>query len=134
VDRFVVGLASFLAGHLAFVAMFVALGLDHPARLVFAVPIVAVVASSVGRRIVHGARVREPALAAPVTAYLLVILAMALVGWATGRPAAIAGASLFVASDAVLGWERFVEDHRWMHLGIMVTYHGALVGLALSLR
>jgi hypothetical protein len=59
---------------------------------------------------------------------------MAVVGWATGRSAALVGCALFVASDAVLGWNRFVGQRRWMPVTVMATYHGALGGLALSLR
>ena len=74
----------------------------------------------------------------PVQAYLAVISSMAVVGWATGRPAAIAGSALFVTSDAILGWRQFASSstsrgRSWMPLAIMVTYHAALVGLALSL-
>ena len=54
-------------------------------------------------------------------------------GVATGRPAAIAGSALFVLSDSILGWRQFVGPKRWMPLAVMVTYHGALLGLALTL-
>lgn len=133
VDRFVVGLAAFLVGHVAFVVMFVLLGLDR--WWLGAVALVAAVAVALvlGRRIVSGARVSDPSLAMPVQAYLAVILSMAVVGWATGRPAAMAGAALFVSSDSILGWRQFVEKRRWMPMVIMVTYHLALLGLALSL-
>ena len=134
VDRFVIGLASFLAGHVAFVVMFVLLGLD---RLELALPAlvgVAIVALTVGRRIVAGAARSSRSLVRPVQAYLAVICSMAVVGWATGRPAAIVGSALFVASDSVLGWNRFVGQRHWMPVAVMGTYHGALGGLALSLR
>ena len=133
VDRFVAGLAAFLLGHLAFVAMFVALGLHHPRWGLLAGAGVAGVAVTAGRRIVRGARADASGLVGPVTAYLAVISAMAVVGWATGRPAAAVGTALFVASDTVLGWGEFVRDRPWMSLTVMVTYHAALVGLALSL-
>jgi len=50
-----------------------------------------------------------------------------------GVPAAIVGSALFVVSDSILGWRQFVAEHRWMPVAIMVTYHGALLGLALTL-
>ncbi|TPW12736.1 MAG: hypothetical protein FD127_2459 [Acidimicrobiaceae bacterium] len=133
VDRFVIGLAAFLIGHLAFVVMFVALGL--PSWRLGGVALVGAtaVAAVLGRRIVGGATARDAKLVNPVRAYLAVISAMAIVGWATGLPAAIVGSTLFVASDSALGWRQFVLERRWMPVTIMVTYHGALLGLALSL-
>jgi uncharacterized membrane protein YhhN len=82
---------------------------------------------------VAGARAQDASLAVPVQAYLAVISSMAVVGWATGRPAAIIGSTLFVTSDAILGWRQFVNARPWMPIAIMVTYHAALLGLALSL-
>lgn len=134
IDKFVVGLASFLLGHVAFVVMFVLLGLDQAWLAIPALVGVGAVALTVGRRIIAGAGRESSALVWPVRAYLLVISSMAVVGWATGRPAAIAGSTLFVASDSILGWSKFVGGRRWMTVAIMVTYHAALAGLALSLR
>lgn len=134
VDRFVVGLGAFLVGHVAFVVMFVALGLESLRLAVEALALVVVVGATVGRRVVDGARRGDPALAGPVVAYLTVISSMAVVGWATGIPAAAVGSTLFLVSDAVLGWRQFVSERRWMAPVVMVTYHGALAGLALALR
>lgn len=133
VDRFVVGLGAFLAGHLAFVVMFVLLGLDRWWLGLVALAGAAGVAVLVGRPILRGAAAKDASLVAPVRAYLTIISSMAVVGWATGRPAAIVGSSLFVLSDSVLGWRQFVASSRWAPLAVMVTYHGALLGLALTL-
>ena len=43
------------------------------------------------------------------------------------------GAALFVASDAMIAWNRFVAPFRAADLGIMVTYHLGQAGLVLSL-
>ncbi|MGE0139570.1 MAG: lysoplasmalogenase [Ilumatobacteraceae bacterium] len=133
IDRFVTGLVCFLAGHLAFVVMFVLLGLDRWWVGLVALAGVACVALLAGRRIVAGAREQDPGLAVPVQVYLAIICAMAVIGWSTGRTAAMAGSALFVASDAMLGWRQFVRSRPWMPVAVMVTYHGALTGLALSL-
>ena len=133
VDRFVIGLASFLGGHLAFVAMFAILGLDRWWLGLGALIGVVVVAATVGRRIVSAARDRQPSLGLPVQVYLTIISLMAVAGWATGRPAAIVGSALFVLSDSILGWRQFIGAQRWMPVAVMITYHGALVGIALSL-
>jgi uncharacterized membrane protein YhhN len=134
VDKFVVGLGSFLVGHIAFVVMFVLLGLDRWWLGLLALVGVSAVAVFVGRPIVAGARAGDPAMVVPVQAYLAIISSMAVVGWATGRPAAIVGSSLFVLSDSILGWRQFIgSNRRWMPVAVMFTYHAALAGLALTL-
>ncbi len=133
VDSFIAGLAAFLAGHVAFIAMFVQLGLDRKRLGAVGLVLVATMVTLVGRVIVRGARTREPKLAGPVVAYLTVISTMVVVGWATGNVAATIGATLFVISDAILGWRAFVGEKAWMSLAVMMSYHGALLGLALSL-
>lgn len=133
VDRFVLGLASFLLGHLVFIALFVQYGMPHLALGGVALVLVAVLAATAGRRIVAGAARKDAALRIPVTAYLAVISAMTVCGWATGRAWVIVGTTLFVLSDSLLGWREFVRDHAWMAVAVMVTYHGAIASLALSL-
>ena len=133
VDRFLVGLGAFLAGHVAFGVGLVALGLDRLALGALAAALVGALAATLGARIVRAAGRSDPALRAPVAGYLVVISAMTVVAWSTGRPAALVGATSFVVSDTILGWRTFVDERRWMSLGVMVTYHGALVGLGLSL-
>lgn len=134
VDRFVVGLGAFLVGHLLFIASFVDRGLDSPPLGGIALIAAAVMIASVGNAIVKGASRSNPALRRPVLAYLIVIAAMAAVGWATGDPLVVAGTTSFVVSDAVLGWRQFVRPVRAGGLVVMVTYHLALGLLTLSLR
>ena len=134
IDKFVVGLAAFLVGHVVFIAMFATLHLDRPLWGIAALVVLVPHGAIIGRRIVAGAAAQDGALKLPVVAYLFVITAMAVVAVMTGRWWAVAGAALFVASDTVLGWRAFVTEKKWMAITVMVTYHGALVGLALSLR
>lgn len=133
VDSFIVGLGAFLVAHVAFLVMFLQLGLDRPLLGLVGLLLVVVMVVAVGRPLIGSVRTRKPALTGPVVAYLTVISTMVIVGWSTGNLAATIGATAFVASDAVLGWRAFVAEHRWMPVFVMVTYHGALVGLALSL-
>jgi uncharacterized membrane protein YhhN len=122
-DRFVPGLVAFLLGHLAWVAACVRAGLDRPALgwLGVAALVVALVA---GRRILPAAREHGgAALAGAVAAYMLVIGAMAVVGWATGLVLVGLGATLFVVSDTVLALGRFVRERPWTRPVVMVTYH-----------
>lgn len=133
VDNFVLGLASFLVGHLVFIALFVKYGLDHRILAGVAMLALVVMVATVGRVIVLSAAVREPALKIPVLAYLVAISTMAAIGWATGNPWVMVGTVLFVVSDSILGWGQFVKERPWMSIAIMVTYHGAIACLALSL-
>lgn len=133
VDRFIVGLGAFLVGHLVFVVALAAAGLEQPVLALGAAVLLGPCIAVVSRHIVSAAKAKEPGLAGPVVAYLTVISAMALVAWATGNTAAIIGATLFLVSDSILGWRKFVGQARWMPVAIMVTYHGALLGLALAL-
>lgn len=133
IDNFVLGLASFLIGHVVFIVLFAQYGMPHVALGVVALALMTVLAATAGRRIVNGAVAKDPALRIPVAAYLLVISAMTVCGWATGRGWVIAGATLFVISDSLLGWRAFVRERSWMSVAVMVTYHGAIVSLALSL-
>ena len=130
-DRFVAGLAAFLAAHLCYLAGFLTRG---PAGVGFAVAAVVVAALVVplSRRIV-AALAKKPALRGPVVVYMVVISAMAAAALASGRPLAAAGAVLFAASDAMIAWDRFVRPFAGAPVAIMVTYHLGQAGLALSL-
>jgi len=140
-DKFIVGLASFLLGHLAFIVLFVRYGMPHRGLGAIAIGGAVVLAATAGRLIVRGAGRKDAALRMPVVAYLLVICSMTVCGWATGRGWVIAGTTLFVISDTLLGWGRFASDgklhdklhERWHSTAVMVTYHGAIAALALSL-
>lgn len=127
--RFVPGLVAFLAGHLAYVIGFV----THPDWRWWAVGLAAIVVvllvATAGRRIVAGARGIAPALGGAVVGYLVVISTMALAAAGAGNGWAVAGAALFVTSDALLGWRRFVHEKPWMGPAVMVTYHLGQAGL-----
>lgn len=129
-DRFLAGLGAFLVAHLAFATGFVLGGLVVPLVVLGAV-VAGTVAVAVGRTIVLSAG--GDGLAVPVTVYLVVIAGMAAAATGSGDPAAVAGASLFVVSDALIGWRRFVAARAWMPVAIMVTYHAAQALLVLSL-
>lgn len=131
--RFLPGLVSFLLAHLAYtVGVAVA---DTWSWVRFGVAAVAMVGLGivVGRPIVAGARERAALLGPAVVAYLLAISAMLCAAVAFGNAWAIAGASLFVASDAVLGWRQFVAQATWMPVAVMVTYHLGQAGLVAGL-
>jgi uncharacterized membrane protein YhhN len=96
--------------------------------------LVAVIAIGLlGRKILAAVHNQDPALVGPVAAYIVVIGAMLATALAVGNPVAAVGAVLFVASDSMIAWDRFVAKIRNAALLIMITYHLGQAGLALSL-
>lgn len=133
-DRFIAGLASFLAGHLCYIVAFsgdVSFGAGLPSWLPY---------FAAGGAVVGGLWHRlPPALRGPVLAYVVVIATMA--GQATGRwsllatPAALCaavGAGLFVISDATLAIDRFARPFRAARAVTLATYYPAQLLIALS--
>ncbi|HEY8523893.1 MAG TPA: lysoplasmalogenase [Acidimicrobiales bacterium] len=132
-DLFVPGLGAFLLAHVAYVVGLTAAGLTG-AGLLAGLVLAAALLAAIGRRLVTGLRGREPALAVPVVAYMVVISAMLVCAWGTGDPAAAAGALLFYASDGLIGWRRFVAERTaGLDVAIIVTYHLGQALLVLSL-
>ena len=132
--RFVVGLASFLVAHLAFVVAFAHLGMPRADLGLVGLALVVVMAVVVGRRVVPAARAEGgPALAGAVAAYMTVIGAMVVTAWATGQLLLALGATVFMVSDAVLALDRFVRVRRFGSLAVMVTYHLGQVLIVLGL-
>jgi uncharacterized membrane protein YhhN len=139
-DRmFLAGLASFLLAHLFYVVLFwtegggIALLSAQSWRLVVAAAIVLVAL------VVLGLLVRrvKPALRSPIFAYVVAVLAMGLAALTLERSWVIAGALLFMVSDAVLATERFivsaVSPHRaWLRHAVWAIYYVAQVTITLS--
>ena len=124
IDRFIWGLAAFFVGHLLFVAGFV-FGADSfsPVGLVVGLIVGGAVTLTVGQRIRTGARRRDPRLHLPVAGYIGVLAVMLVAGQATGSAIAASGAVLFAGSDAVLGWNRFVDPIQHGRFWTHVPYH-----------
>lgn len=130
-DMFVAGLAAFLVGHVCYVGGFWTKG---PAGVALAIAalVVVVIVAPVARRIL-GALGDHRELRLPVALYIVVISVMLATALATGNVLAGVGAALFVLSDSMIAWNRFVRPFRAAELGIMVTYHLGQAGLVLSL-
>lgn len=133
-DRFVPGLVSFLIAHIFYIVAFAVEG-DLPIVLWVAVPLLIFGAGMVA--------ILLPTLGAmktPVMVYMLVILTM---GWMaigrwidteqTGSWLAALGAVLFMASDAVLAYNRFKQPFHLSRLVILGTYFSAQWLIALSI-
>jgi len=128
VDLFAAGLGAFLLAHVAYVIDFDVAILT---RLGWWLAVIAV-SSPVAFRIVRS--IEDRTLRAATAVYMLVIALMVASAVASGNRIAAAGAVLFMASDTVLAWNRFVRVLSWSHPVIMVTYHLGQLGLAYALR
>jgi uncharacterized membrane protein YhhN len=134
--RFIAGLVAFLLAHLAYLVAFAQLPGSIP-WFVAGILAAGVVIATVGRALLTAAR--RVGFAAPVAVYLVAICSMAIAASRTGIPSAILGAWLFVASDAMLAWGRFVAPASGsrgaarLRVGVMVTYHVGQLLLVVAL-
>ncbi len=142
--RFTAGVLAFLVAQLAYLVRFASEGM-HPAGFVAGMLVAVVVVGAFGPPIVRGAA--RDGFGVPVVVYLIAISLMALAATGTGIALAAAGAWLFVASDTILAWDRFVRRTRgpgatparevardeWWRVVNMATYHLAQLALVLAL-
>ena len=127
-DLFLAGLGAFLVAHLAYIGAFAA---PVVPRLVWLAVMIGVL-SPVAVRILRA--VPDRGLRAPVALYSLAIALMVASAVASASSVAIAGAVLFLVSDMLIAWNRFVSPKSWAPLAIIVTYHLGQLGLATALR
>lgn len=129
---FIWGLASFLLGHVAYV---VGMLVDRPSAgwALVGLVVVGATAGAVVPRLLTGVKRTDPSLLGPVVAYLAVISLMVVSAFGRAVPLGVAGALAFYASDATLGWNRFVRPSRAAELAVMITYHLAQALLVVSL-
>lgn len=129
--RFEVGLGAFLAAHALYVP---ALARDvTTGPLVAGVAVVAVLVAVVAPRLVAAVRRISPRLVVPVVVYVVAVGATAAVGVGTGTLAGAVGGLSFLASDALLGWGRFVGAAPGGRVLVHVTYHLAQMALVVWL-
>ena len=131
-DRFIPGAAAFLVGHLAYVAALIVVPQEPRGLLVGAV-IVLLVAVFVGRQIVMGAWTRSPLLGAIVGAYMAVIGVVVILAVGSTSIVAAMAALLFLTSDALLAWARFVGPAPGGRVTVMVTYQLAQAGFVFAI-
>jgi uncharacterized membrane protein YhhN len=135
---FLGGLASFLAAHLAYIALFSLVGaglepLSQPWRAALAVVMAAFAATMLfmlWRRV-------GPDLRLPVAAYAAAILGMGVSALTLDNVWVIMGAVLFMASDGLLAAEKFlvaaISPHReWMRYAVWALYYAAQLMITLG--
>jgi len=131
-DRFIAGVAAFFTAHIAYIVG-LRIGEASALNLLIGALVVAVYAAVIGLRIIMAVRDREPKLTNAVAAYTAVISVMVASAVATKNPVAAVGAVVFMASDTLIAWNRFVQPLPWAPVTIMVTYHLGQAALVLSL-
>jgi len=131
-NLFVQGLGAFLLAHLAYIAGFAAGGADESSLLI-AAPVVAVAVLVYARLLIKGMTGETRAMKLPVALYAVAIGVMLVMAIASHFAFAIVGAGLFVLSDGLIGYSRFVRMRSWAPPAIIVTYHLGQAGLVLAL-
>lgn len=131
-DRFIPGAAAFLVGHLAYVAALVPI--EHPLpAVIFGVVIVVAFAVSLGRCIVRGAWNQSRLLGGIVVAYMITIGAVVVLAVGSWSTVVGVAALLFMSSDTLLAWARFVGSAPGGRVAVMVTYQLAQAGFVLAI-
>jgi uncharacterized membrane protein YhhN len=130
---FLGGLGSFLLAHIAYAVLFIGAGAGLAAAPVPGVVAVVVFALVMGTLMVRNAG----PLALPVAVYVLAIAVMGLGGVTLGG-LVLLGAALFMASDAILGSEKFLMSEtsslrRLTSPAVWVLYYAGQVLITLGL-
>src|SRR3989449_1421955 len=115
-DLFLAGLAAFLGAHLAYIGAFAGPVLPRLVWLAAGIGLLAPVAARILRA------VPDRALRAPVAVYSLAVSLVGASAVASASSVAIAGALLFLVSDMLIAWNRFVHPRPWAPLAIIVTF------------
>lgn len=115
-------MGSFALAHIAFVVFFYRLYQQEKATMgiKWKSAIVALYGMIVGMCIVP--HVQGP-LQIGISVYILLILAMCILAWMQKNPLYALGAWLFVFSDTILAWNKFVSPIEWAGYLIMVPYY-----------
>lgn len=134
---FLAGLASFLAAHILYIVLFAATGggiaaLASP-RAALAIAMLAALFFVV-RRLLPNV---DAGLRLPVSLYVVAILAMGIAALTMNSPAVVLGAILFMVSDTILAWEKFLlpagsTAERPMRYAVWITYYAAQLLITLG--
>jgi len=131
---FEIGLSAFLIGHLFYTGAFITKWRFSWIRLSTILPLL-LYGIYMGYRLYHSLQDKgDQALIIPVLAYLLVISLMCWFSIMTGNKWSIVGGILFVASDSILAWNKFITDIPYSHVLIMTTYYMAQFLIARSIE
>lgn len=133
-DRFLQGLASFLAAHVCYVIAFLQIQLQKELNVLVSVSLVAI-ALIYFIRLVKGKRFTGGSpLKFAVFTYILLITSMVWVSILTENLFIILAAFLFYFSDATLAWDRFIKPLKYRNYLVMSTYFLAQYLFSLSVH
>lgn len=130
---FLIGLTSFLAGHVCYLAAFARHGLHGVQLIAGGLVVAGSAALTLPRILVRAKRIGGQELMAIIGAYAGVLGAMAVLAVGTAGVLTAIGGLLFLASDTVIAWERFVKPVRHGPVVVIVTYHLAQILIVLGL-
>lgn len=130
---FVIGLSSFLIGHLFYTAGFISSWNYSHKRMLSIIPIsiyAFLMSSNIMAALIDKG---DRGLIIPVIAYTIAISTMVFTAIMTGNKWAIIGSILFIISDSILSWDLFVQSVRYSSELIMITYYSAQFLIARSI-
>lgn len=130
---FVVGLTAFLIGHIFYTIGFFKVWNYSLARFLSFIPILAYGIFMSSKFITALNYRNENELIIPVILYIAVISMMFWSAIMSGQLYAIIGSFLFVISDSVLAWNKFISSVPFSGSIIMITYYTAQFLIAFSL-
>ncbi len=133
-ERFIAGLVSFLVAHLFFITAFI--GHTGPYwNIPFLVPVAVYIVLFLAVLLRHTGKMRLPVVVYALVLGVFLWQAAGLYGFHPEKASAfgVLGALLFVLSDSLLAFNKFVKTLKWAPGVLMVLYWAALYCLALSI-
>lgn len=127
---FIIGLSAFLIGHLFYISAFIGELSFSWLRLSFIIPL-GVFSFWIGSHLIDGLEQQnETTLIIPVLIYIIAIMFMGLFAILTGNTLASIGSILFIISDSILAWNKFIEPIMYSNIFIMGSYYAAQFSIA----
>lgn len=131
---FVVGLSAFLVGHLFYLTGFFR-GWNYSVSRFWTIAPLAVFAAYMIWTFIDALSTGDQSsLIVPVVFYILVITTMAWSAIMTGQKWIILGSLLFMISDSILAWNKFITDVPYSGPLIMLTYYSAQFFIAHNMK
>ncbi|MBP2257727.1 lysoplasmalogenase [Virgibacillus alimentarius] len=130
---FIVGLSAFLIGHLCYIGAFWKQFQFSWQRATSLIPLL-IFSAMIGSQFVDGLKQSgNQELIIPVIFYILAIMMMCWLAMMTRNIWAMIGSILFVISDSILAWNKFVAQVAYEDVLVMMTYYAAQFFIAHSL-
>ncbi len=131
---FVIGLSAFLIGHLFYLSAFFRRWNYGSLRFWTILPLVLFVAYMMWVFIEALSAGDQSGLILPVIFYILVISTMTWSAIMSGQKWIILGSILFMVSDSILAWNKFITDVPYSGPLVMITYYGAQFFIAHNMK